>query len=122
MRYGESEERVTVRGRAKSLSSQSVSSQGGLADTEMDVGKSQEFQHSVPVAPSAKKKRTRTLTTPHQSAVLHALLAEVCQFWCVPDSTTLKLYQSRFPTTVMREEVGRSIGLSARKVQVRLDA
>ncbi|KAF8579149.1 hypothetical protein K439DRAFT_416366 [Ramaria rubella] len=49
----------------------------------------------------SKKKRTRTLTTPHQSAVLHALLA-----------------QSRFPTTAMREEVGRSIGLSARKVQV----
>ncbi|KAF8530226.1 hypothetical protein BU17DRAFT_59992 [Hysterangium stoloniferum] len=48
-----------------------------------------------------KKKRTRTLTTPHQSAVLHALLA-----------------QSRFPTTAMREEVGRTIGLSARKVQV----
>lgn len=48
-----------------------------------------------------KKKRTRTLTTPQQSAVLHALLA-----------------QSRFPTTAMREEVGRAIGLSARKVQV----
>ncbi|KAF9002196.1 hypothetical protein BDQ17DRAFT_1390827 [Cyathus striatus] len=55
---------------------------------------------SSPAAP-AKKKRTRTLTTPHQSAVLHALLA-----------------QSRFPTTAMREEVGRAIGLSARKVQV----
>ncbi|KAH9992156.1 hypothetical protein BJV77DRAFT_1067902 [Russula vinacea] len=54
-----------------------------------------------PPPPPAKKKRTRTLTTPHQSAVLHALLA-----------------QSRFPTTAMREEVGRSIGLSARKVQV----
>lgn len=26
--------------------------------------------------------------------------------------------QSRFPTTAMREEVGRAIGLSARKVQV----
>lgn len=51
--------------------------------------------------PTQKKKRTRTLTTPHQSAVLHALLA-----------------QSRFPTTAMREEVGRSIGLSARKVQI----
>jgi hypothetical protein len=25
-----------------------------------------------------KKKRTRTLTTPHQAAVLHALLAQVC--------------------------------------------
>ena len=27
--------------------------------------------------PPVKKKRTRTLTTPHQSAVLHALLAQV---------------------------------------------
>ena len=27
--------------------------------------------------PPAKKKRTRTLTTPHQAAVLHALLAQV---------------------------------------------
>jgi hypothetical protein len=30
-----------------------------------------------PPPPPAKKKRTRTLTTPHQSAVLHALLAQV---------------------------------------------
>ncbi|EJC99520.1 uncharacterized protein FOMMEDRAFT_148693 [Fomitiporia mediterranea MF3/22] len=52
-------------------------------------------------APQQKPKRTRQLTTPQQAAVLHALLA-----------------QSRFPTTAMREEVGRQIGLSARKVQV----
>ncbi|PFH53619.1 hypothetical protein AMATHDRAFT_54824 [Amanita thiersii Skay4041] len=57
-------------------------------------------QPPQPPPPPPKKKRTRTLTTPHQAAVLHALLA-----------------QSRFPTTAMREEVGRSIGLSARKVQ-----
>ena len=30
-----------------------------------------------PLPLPAKKKRTRTLTTPHQSAVLHALLAQV---------------------------------------------
>ncbi|KAI0049097.1 hypothetical protein FA95DRAFT_947551 [Auriscalpium vulgare] len=87
---------------------------GDMADTETDAGPSQptlssggqakgkekeESQAAQP--PPAKKKRTRTLTTPHQSAVLHALLA-----------------QSRFPTTAMREEVGRSIGLSARKVQL----
>ncbi|KAJ7772926.1 hypothetical protein DFH07DRAFT_1057285 [Mycena maculata] len=41
-----------------------------------------------------------TLTTPHQSAVLHALLA-----------------QGRLPTTAMREEVGRAIGMSAREVE-----
>ncbi|KAJ7111876.1 kinase-like domain-containing protein [Mycena epipterygia] len=48
-----------------------------------------------------KKMRTDTLITPVQSAVLHALLA-----------------QSRFPTIAMREEVGRSIGMSARRVQI----
>ncbi|KAJ7613929.1 hypothetical protein FB45DRAFT_258887 [Roridomyces roridus] len=45
-------------------------------------------------------QRNRALITPHQSAVLHALFA-----------------QSRFPTSAMREEVGRSIGLSARRVR-----
>lgn len=54
-----------------------------------------------PSSAPTKKKRTRTLTTPDQAAVLYALLAE-----------------SRFPSTAVREEVGRSIGLSARKVQI----
>ncbi|RDX44497.1 hypothetical protein OH76DRAFT_1487080 [Lentinus brumalis] len=77
------------------------SSQGDMADTEMEGGTSKPSpSESAPDGPPPKKKRTRTLTTPHQAAVLHALLA-----------------QSRFPTTQMREEVGRSIGLSARKVQ-----
>ncbi|KAF7290812.1 Homeobox protein OTX1 [Mycena indigotica] len=62
-----------------------------------EASRSPQAQAPLPL----KKKRTRTLTTPHQSAVLHALLA-----------------QSRFPTTAMREEVGRAIGLSARKVQI----
>ncbi|VDB98084.1 unnamed protein product [Peniophora sp. CBMAI 1063] len=91
--------------------------EGNIADTETDtqgdhphVSSSRRSPAAIPSAgessqadapPPAKKKRTRTLTTPHQSAVLHALLA-----------------QSRFPTTAMREEVGRAIGLSARKVQV----
>ncbi|KAJ7585252.1 hypothetical protein C8J56DRAFT_144842 [Mycena floridula] len=75
-------------------------SQGDLADTE-DGTQSQRSERSPAPSSTPKKKRTRTLTTPHQSAVLHALLA-----------------QSRFPTTAMREEVGRSIGLSARKVQI----
>ncbi|KZT35968.1 hypothetical protein SISSUDRAFT_103406 [Sistotremastrum suecicum HHB10207 ss-3] len=57
--------------------------------------------HSPGQSETTHRTRTRTLTTPHQAAVLHALLA-----------------QSRFPTTAMREEVGRSIGMSARKVQV----
>ncbi|KAH9940035.1 uncharacterized protein BXZ73DRAFT_99030 [Epithele typhae] len=85
-------------------SSPSVSSsQGDMADTEMEGGEPSKAKASDGGAtdgPPPKKKRTRTLTTPHQAAVLHALLA-----------------QSRFPTTQMREEVGRAIGLSARKVQ-----
>ncbi|KAI0271225.1 hypothetical protein BGY98DRAFT_937061 [Russula aff. rugulosa BPL654] len=98
--------------------SRSDASSNGI-DTETDVGHSgassaqntrrmreKMLRHSAsPSTPPhppqpIKKKRTRTLTTPHQSAALHALLA-----------------QSRFPTTAMREQVGRSIGLSARKVQ-----
>ncbi|KAF5368011.1 hypothetical protein D9758_004376 [Tetrapyrgos nigripes] len=80
--------------------SRSPSSEGGLADTE-EAERSQQSEMSSAPVQAPKKKRTRTLTTPHQSAVLHALLA-----------------QSRFPTTAMREEVGRAIGLSARKVQI----
>lgn len=75
------------------------SSQSGMADNETEPD--HQSEPSPQSAPAPKKKRTRTLTTPHQSAVLHALLA-----------------QSRFPTTTMREEVGRQIGLSARKVQI----
>ncbi|KAF8962906.1 hypothetical protein BDZ97DRAFT_1905083 [Flammula alnicola] len=83
-----------------SHSSPSSDSQDDMADNEMDVGKVDRPEPLPTTSAPPKKKRTRTLTTPHQSAVLHALLA-----------------QSRFPTTAMREEVGRSIGLSARKVQ-----
>ncbi|KAG2002394.1 hypothetical protein CC2G_004588 [Coprinopsis cinerea AmutBmut pab1-1] len=81
------------------LASPSSDSQSGRADSEADTKKKESGDAAN--APPPKKKRTRTLTTPHQAAVLHALLA-----------------QSRFPTTAMREEVGRSIGLSARKVQI----
>ncbi|KAH9961817.1 hypothetical protein BC827DRAFT_261624 [Russula dissimulans] len=112
MMHGHSDEE------AQSRSDASSHGMGNIADTEMDVDPSgtsvaentrqAREKHSDGAAPSpttppqpTKKKRTRTLTTPQQSAVLHALLA-----------------QSRFPTTAMREEVGRSIGLSARKVQV----
>ncbi|GAA5973484.1 hypothetical protein JCM11641_006485 [Rhodosporidiobolus odoratus] len=47
------------------------------------------------------KKRSRTLTTPAQTAVLNALLAK-----------------TRFPSTETREEVGKEIGMSARRVQI----
>ncbi|KAJ2976077.1 hypothetical protein NUW54_g11629 [Trametes sanguinea] len=87
--------------RVERSSPSASSSQGDMADTEMEAGPSKATtSESAPEGPPPKKKRTRTLTTPHQAAVLHALLA-----------------QSRFPTTQMREEVGRAIGLSARKVQ-----
>ncbi|KAG6335016.1 hypothetical protein ID866_4074 [Astraeus odoratus] len=84
-----------------SPSSESSHSFSGMADNETEAERNQQSEVSAcqPEQPP-KKKRTRTLTTPQQSAVLHALLAK-----------------SRFPTTAMREEVGRQIGLSARKVQ-----
>ncbi|KAH9475039.1 hypothetical protein JR316_0012141 [Psilocybe cubensis] len=87
-------------GRPDDHSSPSSDSQDDDADNEMDLGQLHRPEPLPQASVPPKKKRTRTLTTPHQSAVLHALLA-----------------QSRFPTTAMREEVGRSIGLSARKVQ-----
>lgn len=49
-----------------------------MADTEMEAGPSKTTaSESAPEGPPPKKKRTRTLTTPHQAAVLHALLAQV---------------------------------------------
>ncbi|EIN06522.1 homeobox-domain-containing protein [Punctularia strigosozonata HHB-11173 SS5] len=78
----------------------SSSSRDDLADTE-EPAVVQRFEQPVMGEPPAKKKRTRMLLTPYQSSVLNALFS-----------------QSRFPTTAMREEVGRSIGLSARKVQI----
>lgn len=92
---------VTRRPRMSSPSGSSSNSQADLADTEHEGGRNERSERSTSDTLPLKKKRTRTLTTPHQSAVLHALLA-----------------QSRFPTTAMREEVGRQIGLSARKVQI----
>ncbi|KXN92486.1 Homeobox protein OTX1 B [Leucoagaricus sp. SymC.cos] len=79
----------------------SPSSESQDPENENSDAKGKEVEQRPPDSAPVKKKRTRTLTTPHQAAVLHALLA-----------------QSRFPTTAMREEVGRSIGLSARKVQI----
>lgn len=61
----------------RSHSSTSSDSQGGFADTETDPGQSQRSEPAPSSGAPVKKKRTRTLTTPHQSAVLHALLAQV---------------------------------------------
>ena len=60
-------------------SSPSASSQGDMADTEMEGGPSKPStsEGGAQEGQPPKKKRTRTLTTPHQAAVLHALLAQV---------------------------------------------
>lgn len=62
----------------RASSSSDSSDQSGMADNETEAERSQQSERSAPqtTAPP-KKKRTRTLTTPHQSAVLHALLAKV---------------------------------------------
>lgn len=79
MRRNHSEERAEE---YEGRSSPSLSSHSGNGDHETEGERSQlsetssaptTFEFAVP-----KKKRTRTLTTPHQAAVLHALLAQVC--------------------------------------------
>lgn len=68
------------RGRMGARSSPSSDSQDDMADTEMDGGRTQPTE-TLPLAVAPpKKKRTRTLTTPHQASVLHALLAQVHVF------------------------------------------
>lgn len=64
---------------SKNQSSPESDSQADMADNEMEV-KATDANDQAPPAPPPKKKRTRTLTTPHQSAVLHALLAQVSCF------------------------------------------
>jgi len=70
--------------RADRSSPSSSDSQDADTESEATVGatsKMEQAEQSVsstlPGAAPPKKKRTRTLTTPHQSAVLHALLAQV---------------------------------------------
>ncbi|KAI0086036.1 hypothetical protein BDY19DRAFT_375651 [Irpex rosettiformis] len=99
-REGNEQDKGKGKATSRNTSPSGSSSQGDMADNEMEAVPSQTSEPTE-APPPPKKKRTRTLTTPHQAAVLHALLA-----------------QSRFPTTAMREEVGRAIGLSARKVQI----
>jgi hypothetical protein len=71
------------RGRMGARSSPSSDSQDDMADTEMDGRRTQPTE-TLPLAVAPpKKKRTRTLTTPHQASVLHALLAQVHVFHMV---------------------------------------
>lgn len=69
-------ESPSVSHRSKNQSSPESDSQGDMADNEMEARATEAIDQPPPAAPP-KKKRTRTLTTPHQSAVLHALLAQV---------------------------------------------
>ena len=64
-----------IRGRSPAQSNTSSDSQD-LQDTEMD-DKGNQASEAAAASTHSKKKRTRTLTTPHQSAVLYALLAKV---------------------------------------------
>lgn len=96
MRMLDSEESYTGRSSPSNSSQSDRGDHGSEGEQTLPPASPTTYEFAEP-----KKKRTRTLTTPHQAAVLHALLA-----------------QSRFPTTAMREEVGKQIGLSARKVQI----
>ncbi|TFK22515.1 hypothetical protein FA15DRAFT_514800 [Coprinopsis marcescibilis] len=71
--------------RAGRLASPSSDSQGGMADSEAETKQGDENT----TGPPPKKKRTRTLTTPHQAAVLHALLAQVRMTFGTVDGHTL---------------------------------
>ena len=68
----DSEERLTGRS-SPSESSQSGGDHGSEGDQLLPPASPTTYEFAEP-----KKKRTRTLTTPHQAAVLHALLAQVC--------------------------------------------
>ena len=68
--------------RKPNLRSSPSSSSQDVPESEMDADRSQQSETSLSPAAPPKKKRTRTLTTPHQSAVLHALLAQVCIIFC----------------------------------------
>jgi hypothetical protein len=57
--------------------SQSSESQSRMSDTEQRESPNLYSQASSSAVGPLKKKRTRTLVTSHQSAVLHALLAQV---------------------------------------------
>jgi hypothetical protein len=94
-RRSEDDDNLEAEGRSSPSDASSPSrGEGNMADTEADAPSRRQStelaishtMHTVPESssasqaigpPPAKKKRTRTLTTPHQSAVLQALLAQV---------------------------------------------
>ncbi|KAF8601952.1 hypothetical protein BDV93DRAFT_524346 [Ceratobasidium sp. AG-I] len=86
--------RGTKRARGEEREGEEEERQGSFSESETSENTEQ------PVLP-APKKRTRTLMTPDQLTALHRLLS-----------------MTRFPTTEQREQCGREIGLSARRVQV----
>lgn len=79
----------------RASSSSDSSSQSGMADNDTEAEPSQHSERSAPqLTAPPKKKRTRTLTTPHQSAVLHALLAKVRRFPCSFSAPVLTFHPS----------------------------
>lgn len=89
-----------------------TSSQGDMADTEMEAGPSRPSETAITPPPPPKKKRTRTLTTPHQSAVLHALLAQVINIVLTPNDCLLICYHSSSPVFLQLPCVKKLVGLS----------
>ncbi|KAH8922272.1 hypothetical protein BT69DRAFT_249800 [Atractiella rhizophila] len=71
-------------------------------EEEKEGSQEEEKDDKMKTSKPEKKKRTRTLTTAYQASVLNALLAE-----------------TRFPSTEVREQVGKQIGMSPRRVQLR---
>ncbi|SCZ91260.1 BZ3500_MvSof-1268-A1-R1_Chr1-2g01291 [Microbotryum saponariae] len=121
--------------------SESVADVGGDRDDDgVDEGEGSSSHNAKRGASGAAgfekdgaKKRSRTLTSAHQTAVLNSLLAKVrtecsttasrrrhkvqsgnwtAHFWAS------HIPQTRFPSTETREEVGKQIGMSARRVQI----
>lgn len=64
--------------------------------------------------------RRRSLTTPFQAQVLRAFISIVSSRSRRLSFVNLVLLQTRFPATALRDEIGDTIGLSGRQVQVRL--
>jgi len=76
----------------------SPSSDSQTADNDYGDAKGKSVRPPPSDNASVKKKRTRTLTTPHQAAVLHALLAQVriaVSSCCFPSIGSLNIVSSR---------------------------
>lgn len=107
------DEPVRSLGHSPQKSFASITSTQGPGEERMEVDGEDEDGTGEP-----SKKRSRTLTTAHQTAVLNALLSKVSLFAPHSKMCTDALRQTRFPSTETRAEVGQQIGMSARRVQI----